>query len=389
MDFPIHNTTVFFNHTDTESRDMNVTGNKMAPFPDTAALEYKAVEAVLYQYVMPALCCFGIVGNILNLVILSRKSLTMNMERLEKCAHGHLIALAVSDLMYCITALPRAAKPAFVSTSYVSGWLLYETYHGAVVSTFMSSSSWLTVAMAVSRYIAICYPVKARQHLGITATRIGIFAIFILSILFNLPRYFILSIHHIPYKNGGNLYFTFSGPLRSIPHAEDIYLWLYFVLGIVLPLITVTYCNIYLIRALHASLSLRRQHARGSVTAPTLLTLTLSIIVVLYVVLVSPAETVLFFRSSAMRHLRGDALASYSLAMAVCNIMQTLNFAVNFLLYCLINVHFRNMIRDVVCGRRNGLAYGASGERSSMLTHNTATVTVNIKSFLSETQLNK
>ena len=317
-----------------------------------------AAEKTLYLYVLPVICSFGIFGNILNLVILSRKSLTVHMEKLERCGHSHLIALAVSDLMYCVTALPRTFKPLFAQASYISPWLLYDAYHGAVINTFLLCSSWLTVAMAVSRYIAICYPMKARQHLGIRTTRMSIVCIFIISVIFNVPRYFQKAIHRIQCQEGGYSYYIYHGPLHTNTHGEHIYLWIYFVVGIMFPLLAVAFCNIFFFRALRASMKLHRSSCHysssssfSSSNTPNILTFTLSIIVVLYILLVTPAEIIQFFKSYVMDQYLGNeqVLVSFSLASAICNNLQTLNFAVNFLLYCMINVHFRSVIMRAIC----------------------------------------
>ena len=358
---------------------------------DDDFIGFRTMEKGLYEYCLPTACCFGVIGNILNLAILSRKSLQMRMEKLEQCAHSHLIALAFSDLMYCVTLLPRAYMPTFVQSSYISPWLLYEVYKGAVFNTFLLISSWLTVAMAVSRYIAICYPVKARQRLGVRTTRMGIACIVIISVIFNVPRYFTKVIYSMECQEGGYLYFAFCGPLCLNHAREQIYLWIYFLVGIVIPLIVVAYCNIFFIRALSSSKNLQRQHSNQRYQSSSLstssnpsvtLTLTLSIIVVLYILMVTPAEIIQFFKPLVRKQFRDklDVLAYYSLAAAICNNLQVLNFAVNFLLYCLINVHFRRVITNVLCFRRSSSTKHVRkvtwGERSSMLS-NTTNITLN------------
>ena len=349
---------------------------------------YDRVEYILYHYVLPVICCFGILGNILNLMILSRKSLTVHMERLEKCAHSHLIALAVSDLMYCVTFLPHTFMPIFIHASYMSPLVLYDAYHTVVINTFLLFSSWLTVAMAVSRYIAICHPVRARQHLGIIASRMDIGIIFIFSVLFNVPRYFTKTIHKMACQEGGYSYFTIPGALHRHPNAEFIYQWIYFVVGIIIPLIAVAYCNIYFIRALQSSRNLRRHHSshgqeKTSLPSnlPRILTLTLSIIVVLYLLLVIPAEIIMFFKDYVIKHFQHSGnkivIARYSLAAAICNNMQIFNFAVNFLLYCMINVHFRQVIKNAFCckaakpNHRRSITWS---ERSTMLSSTATTM---------------
>jgi len=67
--------------------------------------------------------------------------------------------LAVSDALFCLAVLPRAyiGAAAFGFRRF-DVRVVYTAYGDALVNTFIVSSTWLTVAMAVSRYVAICRP---------------------------------------------------------------------------------------------------------------------------------------------------------------------------------------------------------------------------------------
>ena len=376
------------------SSQQNVThGNitqALYSFTDSATDDlaiYDNVEYVLYHYVLPMICCFGVLGNILNLIILSRKSLTVHMERLEKYVHSHLIALAASDLMYCITIMPHAFNPkVFSHPSARSPWLLYDIYNIAVINTFLLFSCWLTVAIAVLRYITICHPMRARQYVSLMATRKDIGVIFILSVLFNVPRYFTHTIYEVECMEGGYVYYANPNGALSKNPQQSIYGWMYFVVGIVLPLIALAYCNIFFIRALQTSQNQQRQHSsqrHGSSSTSAsnhsrILTLTLSSIVVLYVLLVVPAETLTFFQDYVREHYKNNGdrtvYARFALTVAICNTLQTFNFAVNFLLYCMFNVNFRRVImRACHCQSESPRPRQSSSERRSMLSNETAT----------------
>jgi len=54
----------------------------------------KLIEEALYRVVIVVVCVFGLVCNIINLLVLSRKSLTATMERLERSAHYGLVGKA-------------------------------------------------------------------------------------------------------------------------------------------------------------------------------------------------------------------------------------------------------------------------------------------------------
>ena len=224
-------------------------------------------------------------------------------------------------------------------------WLLCETHGAACVNIFMLYSTWLTVAMAVSRYQAICNPLRARHSLGMKSACIAIFVVFIFSIILNLPQFWNKKVGYI--QDLG--YFADEGWLAKNKMATLIYDWLYFLLGLVLPLVILVYCNMFLIRALHKSIMLRRKHSRPftSKSVPNstnVMTLILVIIVIFYVVLVVPVEVLRFFKIQ----MSVSANMNFNLAVAVCNTLQAFNFAINFILYCIINVHFRKVIKEFI-----------------------------------------
>ena len=79
--------------------------NKSLEVPPSQAT-YNFIKAYIYGVGLPIVCAFGILGNILNLVVLTRKQLQKSMDRMEKSAHLGLVALALSDMLFCIVALP-------------------------------------------------------------------------------------------------------------------------------------------------------------------------------------------------------------------------------------------------------------------------------------------
>ena len=308
---------------------------------------YKNVEYIIDRYVTHYICLFGIIGNFINLLVLTRKSLTAHMARMEKSSHGGLIALAVSDFLFCLCSFPQAYQDDRFGRPAIDFWLVYDTYAFACINCFLITSTWLTVAMAVCRYLAICHPIRARQYLGMTAARAIIVAIFCLAILFNLPRFWVRKIV-CEVRDGNITYFKTPDFFYTNAIASAIYMWIYFIFGILLPLLVLAFCNIFLMKALRQSHHLRRQHSvaqsQQSNDATRIVTLTLCVIVIMYIVLVGPAELITFWR----RFVVTDNVFQYALAVRICNCMQMLNFAVNFILYCIINVHFRKVVKDLL-----------------------------------------
>jgi len=326
----------------------------------------EAIEEFIYTKMILAVCVFGIAGNLLNFVVLSRKSLTYLMERMEKSVHYGLISLAVSDFFVCLASLSTVVHSAgknrgrFAHTSF-DFRLVHKLYGVGVINTFMLSSTWLTVTMAVSRYIAICHPLKARQIIGKTFTVASLVAVFVLSVLFNVPRFLWEEPRSVDVGGGRRVYFAYPGPLKLNPGATLAYSWTYFTFGIVVPLCVLVFCNAHLIKALRRSVLLSRSEQpsiRRSTRSNTSqrtdhreqsayrITLTLIVIIILFLVLFVPSELLNFFVDLATQSQYNTQV--FNVAMAVGNLLQTINFAVNFVLYSAVNTYFRYTIRQML-----------------------------------------
>lgn len=351
---------------------------------------YSIVEIYLYTVVIPLICLIGIIGNSINLVALTSIVRNKPMDRMERSATVGLLALAVSDLFFCIVVMPLAFVDNVVTVDRLTFALVYLTYHPAVISTLITSSTWLTVVMAVSRYLAICHPLKARIIIGMRFAAGSIAVAFLFSILLNVPRFLHLAIACVDLGSGVR-YFQIPGLLQRHVTIDRTYYALYLVVGILLPLAVLAYSNFFLIRAIRNSRRMRRQFQRRGRTdcdvdvgaqrhsqtdTTNAITLTLTVIVIMYAVLVSPAEISNIFTQMINTSLEqqktantkdlGESAAqsgeeaerqasvhpeSYNLAVAVGNTLQTLNFACNFILYCAVNVHFRRIVREMVTCR--------------------------------------
>ncbi|KAK2139787.1 hypothetical protein LSH36_1615g00011 [Paralvinella palmiformis] len=296
----------------------------------------------------PAICIFGLMGNVLTLLILTRKRLKMSCDGTERTVHTGFTALAVSDLLFCLALLPYGLLGRNQFAYYSPGFqLVYETYSGAAVNMFILTSTWLTVTMATSRYLAICHPFRARHVIGMTGTKRSILLVFAVCALFNIPRMLMTKIGSLRCIDGSRMYFKMPGYLATNGVAHTTYIWTYFTIGILFPLTALAFCNICLVRALHESAKIRRRYRvpAAHVDSNYRITAILVTIVVMYIVLVSPAEILLFVQD----RLSSDRTSAPALVLAVevTNLLQMINFSCNFVLYFILNVHFRRALRDM------------------------------------------
>ena len=308
---------------------------------------------LLKKYVVPVICVFGLLGNILSLVILTRKRLKLSVDGTERTVHIGLTALAVSDLLFCVCLLPHGLmKRDVFSHPDHSFTLIYATYSAAFINTFILTSTWLTVTMATGRYLAICHPFKARHLIGITGTKTSVLTVFIICLLFNIPRFFEMRIGEMTCQDGSGRYFSELSYLARGQRAHTIYIWFYFIFGILLPLGLLAFCNMCLVKALRKSSKLRRRCRvpAAHVDSNYRITAILVTIVVMYILLVSPSEILLFVKDRLdMTSWTRPAYNSFALTLEVTNILQTINFSCNFVLYFILNVHFRIASRVMIC----------------------------------------
>lgn len=349
--------------------------------------------ARVIEVLVPIVALFGILGNALNLVVLTRKSLRYTMDHLEKSAHTSLIALAVSDALICIVYTVKSAmhgRKAVVYSGYRSLFPLYfDMYHEGLFNILLTSSTWLTVVMAVGRYVAVCKPLHARGFISISGTRIAIASVFIGSILFNLPRFW----HYVATSELCNHMLPPSLQMPNADECPDCRYYMKFesqlfnstfvtvygvfcaVIAILLPLPVLTVCNVCLARALRRSRQLQKQYRATNVRCrsmrPTLsneassrgtegrssptgrhhtgqsnshhrITPTVIGLIVLFTLLVVPSEILALFRQYILPEERTAAgFDRYGSAVVVTNFLLLVNFAVNFVLYCVVNVQFR------------------------------------------------
>ena len=148
-------------------------------------------------------------------------------------------------------------------------------YHEGLFNVLLVSSTWLTVVMAVGRYVAVCRPLHARGFISVRGTRVAIASVFVGSVLFNLPRFWHYRALAMPCGNllpppdrppnadacsSCRYYIKNTGPLYDNPTFVAVYGLACSAVAILLPLPVLTVCNVCLARALRRSRLLQKQY---------------------------------------------------------------------------------------------------------------------------------
>ncbi len=302
------------------------------------------VEFWFNGILIPIICLFGILGNLLNLAILTWRYNHREIDVLERGALLGLIALALSDFFFCLGMTPNVVyyddKVDFYSKNFYYFYQLYRMY---IHNVFIKISTWLTMIIATARYIAICHPLHARIFAGLSTTKAAIILTYLYWMLLYLPMLWIYQVHEIPLETG-TMYVLDLGAFQTWPALKPCFTYLWAFTGYFIPIAILTFCNVNLIHALRESRKWRESSIRSN--APSgrdsnlRITLTLIALILMFLVLVSPAEILHFYEDVVEK----NSFPSFWMATIGTNILQAVNFAFHFVLYCAVNVTFRRTI---------------------------------------------
>lgn len=179
------------------SVDINVSSGDMTSNMSTSfcpgLADFSTGYRRIHGYVSLVVCLFGSVANSLNIAVLTRREMTSPTNAL-------LTGLAVADLLVMLEYIPFAShmympqgnRPATDQFSYA--WTTFVLFHSNFAQVCHTVSIWLTVTLAVWRYIAVAHPQRNREWCCMRTTLVAIFSAYIVSPLLCIPFFLTFNI---------------------------------------------------------------------------------------------------------------------------------------------------------------------------------------------------
>ena len=297
---------------------------------------YEVSRFITGLILYPTICIPGILANMITLIVLSKKNMLTS-------TNAFLSALAISDsvkllndIIYFSVTLLSKTHPKEANKAY--GYIY--PYAHFIFNMSACISSWLTVSVAVERYIMVCHPAKGR----IICTRSR-------AIITSAVIYFIMTCVAIPsamryktvllFDNDTNLtyYDVNITPLWQDETFASVYNWVQNFLRCNIPLLILITLNTCIINSIRKSRANKRNTARHRVT------IMMIVVIMVFMICITPdAVMTTFFRygyHEADYLVKG--IREYS------DTLLTLNAAINFVIYCLFSRTFMKNFVALFC----------------------------------------
>ena len=301
---------------------------------------------VIRTFVIGVIIVVGIIGNSLTFVVFWKGNFKSSTSFL-------FMSLSLIDSALLLISFPVTTVTAFVN---YTGWLQglsrispYLTVYGyPLAKTVKMSTAWMTVLVAVNRYIIVCLPLRAWQLCTLSKVKIQLAVVLTLAVVCNIPRFVQFRVKYDA-TNNGTSYVDFAfQECRQFYITYDA-IWC-FVLWTGVPLFVLTLLTIRLINAMKAHRRMKLAMNRGRQQQDSNVTFALIIVVIVFIICHVPKLVLMIvlyvvpykvLKLSDVWHFMRDIATMFII----------LNSAVNFFIYILANKRFRDVLTETICRR--------------------------------------
>ena len=310
----------------------------------------------LHGYLAAIVCAFGIIANILNIVVLTRR----NMISATNCI---LTGLAVSDGLTMVAYFPFALRfyclygtepTAERNNLGAIRFLLFYACFSVVVHTV---SIWLTVTLAVFRYIFIKYPRQGTELCSLQRAKIAVFLNFIVTLIVCIPNFVTITVQGERENDDSEVLWVVGFKLKTKTDRfiYNFNFWIQAILVKLVPCVGLTILSILLVRTMKQAEE-RRQNLKMKSLKPvkdesnrdrkTNRTTRMLLSVVVLFLLTEFPQGVLNLLSGVLPKFVEEV---YGPLGDLVDILALINNGINFILYCSMSKQFRDTFIEVFC----------------------------------------
>ncbi|CAH1796830.1 unnamed protein product [Owenia fusiformis] len=316
----------------------------------------------IHGYLSIAVCSFGIVANIFNVVVLSCKNMVTPTNVI-------LLGLAVSDLLTMLSYIPFALHFYILYPSPPMGsaaspernsqpWVKFFLFHAQFTITSHTISIWLGVLLSIFRYVYVKASNAGKVPCGINKARITTVCVSVFAVIILIPNYICLRI--LPKTTPDNqTYYDLETPHNGsdvLKHIAVLNFWTQALLVKIIPCALMTVFGGLLLLTLRdtgqRTSNLRRsnnsntnQNFKRRMRNHTRTTRMLIMVIVLFLVTELPQGIL-----SLISGLNPSFFDNIYVPLGdIMDIVALINFGINFVLYCSMSKSFRDCFVKIFC----------------------------------------
>ncbi|XP_077523643.1 G-protein coupled receptor dmsr-1-like [Amblyomma americanum] len=298
----------------------------------------------LHGYLSVTVCVFGILANVLNIIVLTQRNMVSP-------TNGILTGLAVADMLVIATYLPYTiithVMPQAPTQSFERA--VFVLVHSHVSVVFHTVSTWLTVTLAVWRFLAVSFPASSKEWCSMQRARWAVVSVYVSCALCCLPLYLSLTVNQTGTPQEPSYRVDFSNfALANGAFLRNLDFWTNSVLMKLVPCVALTGLSLGLLRALY-KVKTRERRLRQGGCGPTghggnseedrdRTTRMLLAVLLLFLVTEFPSGIVSLLSGILGHHFIKHV---YNNLGADMDILARVSCAVNFILYCFMSRQFR------------------------------------------------
>ncbi|XP_054715345.1 G-protein coupled receptor dmsr-1-like [Uloborus diversus] len=301
---------------------------------------FRSQYLAIHGYLGVIVCIFGIFANVLNIIVLTRKDMISPTNAI-------LTGLAVADMMVMVSYLPfcihnyiRTNLPPEKKFSYA--WAVFTLFHAHFTVVCHTISTWLTVTLAVWRFLAVSFPAASKTWCSMPRAKCAILCTYLNCALFCLPVYLTFTIIEVVHNGKLAYRVSFSEIAQSNNQAlEKVNFWLFSVLTKLIPCIALTGLSLGLIKVLYEA-NKRKQRLKNRVENDKThdrTTRMLLAILLLFLITEFPSGIVALLSGILGKEFFDNVYLNLGEAV---DLLALVNSAINFILYCSMSRQFRD-----------------------------------------------
>lgn len=244
----MNNSTSLTNYTGADSFDRDI----------TSCLETDSPSTEFYRFVtngvlLNVIGLFGILGNVISMIILSRPQMRSSINYLLiGLARIDIALILTSILLFGLTGIYPYTGAMFTYFYYVYPHIVPVVY--PLASMVQTASVYLTLTVSLERFVAVCHPLRARSLCTCGRAKLYVVGIIVFSIVYNLPKFFEATIQTEWYAEGNvTVYCARPTHLRLNEVYVNVYIhWCYLIFVYLLPFLSLAVLNACIYRQVSA-----------------------------------------------------------------------------------------------------------------------------------------